>query len=268
MLGVHPTARSASGSVAIPRPSPTRARRSAVGHLVEGDRATFRRRSSRRLDRPAAAGGDAALRRASGRRLSSRTSPSNDGVRTAARNTALTTESARSSGSSGAARTAASIATVSCVAASTYTASTSSSLLANQYSTVCLRTPTAAAISSSETASTPRVPNSSTDASRILVLVGAGAACHSVYHLVENHARPVVRDRRVARRQAHRHHGATGFVGTALVERLLRCVPDCNLILLVRDGKRTTAAQRVERELLRNDAFDHLRNEHGRGFGS
>ena len=64
-----------------------------------------------------------------------------------------------------------------------------------------------------------------------------------VYHLVENHARPVVRDRRVARRQTRRHHGA-GFVGTALVERLLRCVPDCNLVLPVRDGKRTTAAQR------------------------
>ncbi|MEJ7722463.1 MAG: SDR family oxidoreductase [Ilumatobacteraceae bacterium] len=27
--------------------------------------------------------------------------------------------------------------------------------------------------------------------------------------------------------------GATGFVGTALVERLLRCVPDCELVLLV-----------------------------------
>ena len=37
--------------------------------------------------------------------------------------------------------------------------------------------------------------------------------------------------------------GATGFVGTALVERLLRCVPDCELVLLVRDGKRTTAAR-------------------------
>ena len=38
------------------------------------------------------------------------------------------------------------------------TASTSSSLLANQYRTVCLRTPTSVAISSSDTASTPRVP--------------------------------------------------------------------------------------------------------------
>src|SRR5262245_57607587 len=63
--------------------------------------------------------------------------------------------------------------------------------------------------------------------------------------------------------------GATGFVGTALVERLLRGVPDCELVLLVRDGKRATAAQRVERELLRNDAFDRLREAHGRdGFAA
>ena len=61
--------------------------------------------------------------------------------------------------------------------------------------------------------------------------------------------------------------GATGFVGTALVERLLRCVPDCELVLLVRDGRRTAAARRTERELLSNDAFDRLREEHGKeGF--
>ncbi|MGA1035396.1 MAG: SDR family oxidoreductase, partial [Ilumatobacteraceae bacterium] len=30
--------------------------------------------------------------------------------------------------------------------------------------------------------------------------------------------------------------GATGFVGTALVERLLRGAPDCSLVLIVRDG--------------------------------
>ena len=53
--------------------------------------------------------------------------------------------------------------------------------------------------------------------------------------------------------------GATGFVGTALVERLLRSVPDCALVLLVRDGKRAPAARRVQRELLKNDAFDRLR---------
>jgi HAD superfamily hydrolase (TIGR01490 family) len=55
--------------------------------------------------------------------------------------------------------------------------------------------------------------------------------------------------------------GATGFLGTAIVERLLRGVPDCELVLLVRAGKRSTAAQRVQREVLRNDAFDRLRGE-------
>ncbi len=53
--------------------------------------------------------------------------------------------------------------------------------------------------------------------------------------------------------------GSTGFVGTALVERLLRCVPGCELVLLVRDGKRTAAPERVRKELLKNDAFDRLR---------
>ncbi|MGB9347252.1 MAG: SDR family oxidoreductase, partial [Ilumatobacteraceae bacterium] len=53
--------------------------------------------------------------------------------------------------------------------------------------------------------------------------------------------------------------GATGFVGTALVERLLRSVPDCELVLLVRDGQRTPAAKRTEREIFKNDAFDRLR---------
>jgi HAD superfamily hydrolase (TIGR01490 family) len=61
--------------------------------------------------------------------------------------------------------------------------------------------------------------------------------------------------------------GATGFVGTALVERLLRSVPQCEVVLLVRAGRRSTAAQRVQRELLKNDAFDRLRASLGRdGF--
>ena len=57
--------------------------------------------------------------------------------------------------------------------------------------------------------------------------------------------------------------GATGFVGTALVERLLRCVPDVELVLLVRDGRRSPARRRVDREILRNDCFDRLRDELG-----
>ncbi|MDE0161282.1 MAG: HAD-IB family phosphatase [Acidimicrobiaceae bacterium] len=52
--------------------------------------------------------------------------------------------------------------------------------------------------------------------------------------------------------------GSTGFLGTALTERLLRCVPDCELVLVVRPGRRG-AVQRVQRDVLRNDAFDGLR---------
>lgn len=61
--------------------------------------------------------------------------------------------------------------------------------------------------------------------------------------------------------------GTTGFLGTNLLERLLRGVPDCELVLLVRPGKRSTIEQRLQREILKNDAFDRLRTEHGKdGF--
>jgi HAD superfamily hydrolase (TIGR01490 family) len=60
--------------------------------------------------------------------------------------------------------------------------------------------------------------------------------------------------------------GATGFLGTALVERLLRCVPDCQVLPLVRPGRRAGAVERVRRDILRNDAFDRLRREWGDGF--
>ena len=59
--------------------------------------------------------------------------------------------------------------------------------------------------------------------------------------------------------------GATGFLGTALVERLLRQVPGCTLGVLVRPGRRG-AADRVRREVLRNDAFDRMRSELGDRF--
>jgi fatty acyl-CoA reductase len=59
--------------------------------------------------------------------------------------------------------------------------------------------------------------------------------------------------------------GATGFLGTALVERLLRQVPGCTVGVLVRPGRRG-AADRVRREVLRNDAFDRLRAELGDRF--
>ena len=55
--------------------------------------------------------------------------------------------------------------------------------------------------------------------------------------------------------------GSTGFVGTALVERLLRAVPDCDLVLLIRPGKRHDATERARREIFKNNAFDRLRAE-------
>jgi HAD superfamily hydrolase (TIGR01490 family) len=60
--------------------------------------------------------------------------------------------------------------------------------------------------------------------------------------------------------------GATGFLGTALVERLLRSVPECEIVVLVRPGQRQGPAERTRREILRNDCFDRLRGELGDRF--
>ncbi len=60
--------------------------------------------------------------------------------------------------------------------------------------------------------------------------------------------------------------GATGFLGTALVERLLRCVPGCRLVLIIRPGRRTPAGERARREVFRNDCFERLREEFGDEF--
>jgi alcohol-forming fatty acyl-CoA reductase len=60
--------------------------------------------------------------------------------------------------------------------------------------------------------------------------------------------------------------GGTGFLGTALVERILRCVPGAEVVVLVRPGRRATAAQRAAREILKNDCFDRLRHELGDRF--
>ena len=60
--------------------------------------------------------------------------------------------------------------------------------------------------------------------------------------------------------------GATGFLGTALVERLLRSIPDSQVVLLIRPGRRTTAMQRATKETLKNDCFDRLREEYGDRF--
>ncbi len=74
----------------------------------------------------------------------------------------------------------------------------------------------------------------------------------------------MIRDELAGRRIAVT--GATGFVGTALVERLLRAVPGCEIVLLVRPGQRHGVAERTRREILRNDCFDLLRGELGEGF--
>jgi len=60
--------------------------------------------------------------------------------------------------------------------------------------------------------------------------------------------------------------GATGFLGTALVERLLRQVPGCRVTVLVRPTRRLGATERAQREILRNDCFDRLREELGPAF--
>lgn len=57
--------------------------------------------------------------------------------------------------------------------------------------------------------------------------------------------------------------GGTGFVGTALIERLLRGAPGCELVLLVRPGRKRTVEQRAQREIFKNDCFDRLRDEVG-----
>jgi HAD superfamily hydrolase (TIGR01490 family) len=60
--------------------------------------------------------------------------------------------------------------------------------------------------------------------------------------------------------------GATGFLGTALVERVLRSVPDSRVVLLIRPGRRATPLQRATREILKNDCFDLLREQFGDRF--
>ena len=60
--------------------------------------------------------------------------------------------------------------------------------------------------------------------------------------------------------------GSTGFLGTALVEKLLRTVPDCRLYLLTRPGRTSSSAERIQKEVLKNDCFDLLREIHADRF--
>jgi alcohol-forming fatty acyl-CoA reductase len=60
--------------------------------------------------------------------------------------------------------------------------------------------------------------------------------------------------------------GGTGFLGTALIERILRTIPGAEVVALVRPTRRYDASTRVAREVLRNDCFTRLRAEHGNRF--
>ncbi|HWD55086.1 MAG TPA: HAD-IB family phosphatase [Acidimicrobiales bacterium] len=60
--------------------------------------------------------------------------------------------------------------------------------------------------------------------------------------------------------------GATGFLGTALVERILRSIPEAEVTVLIRPGRRADASARLAREVIKNDCFDRLRGELGDGF--
>ncbi|MEC8974740.1 MAG: SDR family oxidoreductase [Actinomycetota bacterium] len=57
--------------------------------------------------------------------------------------------------------------------------------------------------------------------------------------------------------------GATGFLGTALVELLLREITNIELVLLVRSTRRT-AEQRVNRDILGNEIFETLKGKLGK----
>ena len=81
-----------------------------------------------------------------------------------------------------------------------------------------------------------------------------------LYQLVET-CYTWARDRRGAGADTDRHHGIDGVRRDGAGRTAAARGAGCELVLLVRDGKRTPAARRVQRELLKNDAFDRLRAE-------
>jgi fatty acyl-CoA reductase len=61
--------------------------------------------------------------------------------------------------------------------------------------------------------------------------------------------------------------GGTGFLGTALVEKMLRSLPSLErLYLLVRPSREKSAKERFERDVLGSDAFSRLREKLGSSF--
>jgi alcohol-forming fatty acyl-CoA reductase len=61
--------------------------------------------------------------------------------------------------------------------------------------------------------------------------------------------------------------GGTGFLGTALVEKILRSLPDLDrLYLLIRASRERDAAARFERDVLGSAAFGRIREQRGGDF--
>jgi fatty acyl-CoA reductase len=61
--------------------------------------------------------------------------------------------------------------------------------------------------------------------------------------------------------------GGTGFLGTALVEKILRSLPELGrLYLLIRASREKSAASRFEKDVLGSAAFSRLREERGDDF--
>jgi HAD superfamily hydrolase (TIGR01490 family) len=63
--------------------------------------------------------------------------------------------------------------------------------------------------------------------------------------------------------------GGTGFLGTALVEKILRSLPDLRcLYLLIRPSREKDAASRFEKDVLGSAALGRLREQRGEDFSS
>jgi len=141
------------------------------------------------------------------------------------------------------------------------TAWSTASLLGNQYKMVCLRT---RARRQARRVRWPRTAAAELHQGGVEDALGVSTATAT---MLDRFAYQMV-DRAdghpgLPGRQADLHHRSTGFLGTALVERLLRTVPDVQLVLLVRPGRRASPTQRTAREILKNDCFDRLRAELG-----
>ena len=268
--GVQPIARNASGSggdagdrgvaergdqagvgpaEAARRPSPsagTLSARSASG--------TELTRQPRRVTAPAD-------------RLTSRIRPSSAGRRTAGRNTARTTASMRSSGSSVAARTAASITTTSSAAGSASTACSSSSLLGNQYRSVCLATPTSAAIDVErhrvDPAQAEQVGGGDEDA-----LAGGGFRGHrsrgdrcssALYHMVDKIASDDQPNSSPA--SASPSPAAPDSSVPRSSSACCAACPGASSCCSIRPSKRHDPTERARREIFKNNAFDRLKAE-------